>query len=82
MAQTIEDKVYEALGEVLDPEIQMDVVNLGLIYDVKIKDKNEAHIKMTLTSMGCPMAGQIISTMKAVVLNSVDVIDHVEVEVV
>lgn len=82
MAQTVEEKVYEALGEVVDPEINMDLVNLGLVYDVKIGDKKDAHIEMTLTSMGCPMAGQIVTSVKTTVANMVDEIEHVEVDVV
>lgn len=82
MAQTVEEKVYEALGEVVDPEINMDLVNLGLVYDVKIGGNKDAHIEMTLTSMGCPMAGQIVTSVKTTVINMVEEIEHVEVDVV
>ncbi|WP_416147130.1 metal-sulfur cluster assembly factor [Salipaludibacillus sp. HK11] len=82
MTQIIEEKVYEALGEVVDPEINMDIVNLGLVYNVKIGDKNDAHIEMTLTSMGCPMAGQIVTSVKTTVANMVEEIEHVEVDIV
>lgn len=50
-----EEAVYEQLKEVLDPEIQIDVVNLGMIYGVKIADEGrKVTIRMTLTTMGCP----------------------------
>ncbi|PWI58341.1 metal-sulfur cluster assembly factor [Sulfoacidibacillus thermotolerans] len=50
-----EEAVYEQLKEVLDPEIQIDVVNLGMIYGVTVVDGGERVIvRMTLTTMGCP----------------------------
>ncbi|MBU0518736.1 metal-sulfur cluster assembly factor [bacterium] len=49
-----EDQVFEALKTVIDPEIGIDIVNLGFIYDVKIDGDNVA-IAMTLTIKGCPM---------------------------
>jgi len=47
--------ILNALKQVLDPEINISIVDLGLIYDVKINKKNEVLIKMTLTSFGCPL---------------------------
>jgi metal-sulfur cluster biosynthetic enzyme len=50
-----EEAVMEQLKEVLDPEIQIDVVNLGMIYGVKIEDGGDkVVVRMTLTTMGCP----------------------------
>ncbi len=49
------DQVMSALSEVLDPEIQIDLVNLGMIYGVDIsEDGHEVTVTMTLTTMGCP----------------------------
>ncbi len=53
-----EEKVLEALRTVRDPEIPIDIVNLGLIYDVGISGKN-VHLKMTLTTPGCGMGRTI-----------------------
>lgn len=53
-----EDLVYECLKEVKDPELGINVVDLGLIYEVKIDDNNVA-VKMTLTSPGCPVGAVI-----------------------
>lgn len=53
------DKIYEALKNVYDREIMVDIVNLGLIYSVLYKD-GEAQIEMTLTSPTCPMAKEIL----------------------
>jgi len=52
------EDVMKALRECFDSEIGINVVDLGLIYDVKV-DKNEVHIKMTLTTPGCPMSSYL-----------------------
>ena len=61
ITQITEEQVYEALRECYDPEIPVNIVDLGLVYDVKIID-DWVGVKMTLTSPGCGLAGQI-STM-------------------
>ena len=48
--------ITEKLKEVYDPEISIDIYNLGLIYDVKISDDRDIMIEMTLTSPNCPVA--------------------------
>ena len=53
------DQVKEALREVYDPEIPVNVIDLGLIYDIQIDDSNEVFIKMTLTFAGCGMGPYI-----------------------
>ena len=59
-----EKQAYERLGQVMDPELNIDLVNLGLIYDVDVKEvqveggaATKIHILMTLTTPGCPLAG-------------------------
>ena len=52
------DKVLEALKEVYDPEMPINVVDLGLIYGVEVED-GDVDVKMTLTFAGCPMASYI-----------------------
>ena len=44
----------EALKKVHDPELGVNIVDLGLIYDISVKD-NDVHVKMTLTTPGCPL---------------------------
>jgi FeS assembly SUF system protein len=62
MAEINEAEVLDALRECYDPEIPVNVVDLGLIYNVDIHDETGlVDVKMTLTSMGCPMAGDVIS---------------------
>ena len=53
------EQVLEKLKEVYDPEIPVNVVDLGLIYDVKVSDTNEVHVLMTLTAPGCGMGPYI-----------------------
>lgn len=54
-----EEQIREALTTVKDPELDHDLVELGLIYSVDIAD-GEVNVEMTLTSMGCPVAGEIV----------------------
>ena len=54
--QVIGDKIVGVLKTIYDPEIPVDIYELGLIYDVFVNEKNEAKILMTLTSPNCPVA--------------------------
>jgi metal-sulfur cluster biosynthetic enzyme len=68
-ASTIsEGQVYDALRECFDPEIPVNVVDLGLIYDVKIID-DWVGVKMTLTTPGCGMSGMISQNVRQRVLH-------------
>lgn len=61
----VEEKVlWDALREVFDPEIPVNVVDLGLIYRLEIKEGNQVEVDMTLTAPGCPVAPQIMSEAK------------------
>lgn len=55
----IKTKIVEALSTVYDPEIPVNIYELGLIYEVNLNDKNDAQIVMTLTSPACPAAGML-----------------------
>lgn len=66
------DQVMEKLEDVIDPELYISVVDLGLIYDVEIKDK-DIDIKMTLTTIGCPLFGLIEGDIKEKVSSLGDV---------
>jgi len=56
LAPTLFDSVEEALKDVMDPELGVNIVDLGLIYDLSWDDENDALIiSMTLTSAGCPL---------------------------
>jgi FeS assembly SUF system protein len=52
----IEDKIVAALKTIYDPEIPVDIYELGLIYDITVSDEGHASISMTLTSPSCPVA--------------------------
>ncbi len=54
--QEIGDKIIEVIKTIYDPEIPVDIYELGLIYDVFVNEDNEAKILMTLTSPNCPVA--------------------------
>ena len=75
-----EEQIRETLTEVLDPEIQIDIVNLGMVYGVDVFDEGKrVKITVTLTTMGCPLydeiKDQIVERVKAF-----DVVEDVEVE--
>ena len=54
-----QEQVIECIKTVVDPEIPVNLYDLGLIYDIKINDKNDVKIKMTLTNPNCPVAGSM-----------------------
>ena len=55
----LEESIINALKSVYDPEIPVDIYELGLIYDVVVHDDASVYIKMTLTSPACPVAGSL-----------------------
>ena len=55
----LEGKVIAALKTVYDPEIPVDIYELGLIYKIEIDDESHVHVQMTLTAPGCPVAGSL-----------------------
>ena len=70
----IETRIVEVLKTVYDPEIPVNVYDLGLIYDVAVGDNNAVTITMTLTAPNCPLADVILNDVK----NSVDAIEEVQ----
>ncbi|MDC0936781.1 metal-sulfur cluster assembly factor [Pirellulales bacterium] len=66
-----EDKVREALKQVIDPELFVNIVDLGLIYDVKIDEadegKSSVQVEMTMTSPACPAGPQLLGQSKEAV---------------
>ncbi|MHB8854217.1 MAG: metal-sulfur cluster assembly factor [Ignavibacteriaceae bacterium] len=60
------EEIFEVLKGVIDPEIGLNIVDLGLVYEVEIK-KNEISITMTLTTPGCPMHNSITSWVEKVI---------------
>jgi metal-sulfur cluster biosynthetic enzyme len=60
-----EDEVLEALKSVIDPELGINIVDLGLVYEVDIADGGDVDIQYTLTTMGCPIGPLIEDQMRA-----------------
>ncbi|AEH50405.1 protein of unknown function DUF59 [Pseudothermotoga thermarum DSM 5069] len=54
------EQVYEALKDVIDFELGLDIVSLGLVYDVQVDQEGNVSITMTMTSPACPLAGMIL----------------------
>lgn len=61
---TIYDKVIDVLHTCYDPEIPVDIYELGLIYDVKVEESGEVNVKMTLTAPNCPAAQSLPAEVK------------------
>ena len=62
MAEINKAEIMDALHECYDPEIPVNIVDLGLVYGVDINDEDgNVHVTMTLTALGCPMAGEVTS---------------------
>jgi FeS assembly SUF system protein len=55
----LEQRIHDALRTCFDPELPVNVYDLGLIYDIEIGDRGEVRIAMTLTSRDCPVAGSL-----------------------
>jgi metal-sulfur cluster biosynthetic enzyme len=76
-----EEEVYSALRKCMDPEIPVNVVELGLIYGVKVKPENNIDIKMTMTTRGCPLHDTLVSDIKRHV-GKINGIGSIDVEIV
>ncbi len=59
-----QEEVYSALRKCMDPEIPVNVVDLGLIYGVKVNEENNVDIEMTMTTRGCPLHDTLVSDVK------------------
>ena len=75
-------QIARALSSVYDPEIPVDIYQLGLVYDVALNEANDARISMTLTTPGCPVAGSMPSMVEHAVATMVEGIGDVEVDLV
>jgi len=59
-----EARIVEVLKSIYDPEIPVNIFDLGLIYEISVDEKQVAHITMTLTAPNCPMAEMIVEEVK------------------
>jgi metal-sulfur cluster biosynthetic enzyme len=79
-AELTEAAVRDALRQVKDPELDMNIIDLGLVYDVAIAG-GEVHVNMTLTSPGCP-AGPMITNDAYRVVRGLEGVKDVDIEIV
>ena len=73
--------VLDALRHVIDPELGINIVDLGLVYEVDVSDQGVVHIEYTLTTMGCPI-GPLIEQQMQSFLEKVPGVSSVEAEMV
>jgi metal-sulfur cluster biosynthetic enzyme len=81
MNEELKENIMGALELVIDPELGIDIVNLGLIYNVEMDEEGKLLVTMTLTSMGCPLAGTIVDQVKRAVADIPEV-KNVDVSIV
>jgi metal-sulfur cluster biosynthetic enzyme len=60
------DTVRKALRAVKDPELNLNIIDLGLVYDIEVGEEGDVQVKMTLTSPGCPAGAEILQGVKEV----------------
>jgi metal-sulfur cluster biosynthetic enzyme len=76
---TLEALILTTLKTIRDPELPINIVDLGLIYQVTIGDNSSIHILMTLTNPGCPVVDDFIRTIRQAILN-IDTVSSVIVD--
>ncbi len=79
-ATVTKEDIYEALKSVYDPEIPVNVVDLGLVYDVQVND-SDVYVQMTLTFPGCGM-GPYIGQQAEWAIQELDGVEEVQIEMV
>lgn len=75
------EAVRKALRGVKDPELGLNIVDIGLVYDIEVSEQGDARIKMTLTSPGCPSGPEIMEDARMVV-QQLEGINSAEIELV
>jgi metal-sulfur cluster biosynthetic enzyme len=81
MEQVTSQQVLDSLKQCMDPEIPINIVDMGLIYGVKVNDDNKVDIKMTMTTRSCPLHDTLVTDVKRYV-NKVPGVSGVNVEIV
>lgn len=78
----MQERVWEALFDVIDPELQVNVVDLGLVYDVDVWPDSRVQITMTMTTPACPLSGYIKGAAETAVREALPDVEAVIVNVV
>ncbi|EAD9148292.1 metal-sulfur cluster assembly factor [Listeria monocytogenes] len=81
MDEQLKENLMGALEQVIDPELGIDIVNIGLVYDVELDDDGLCTVSMTLTTMGCPLAG-ILTEQVQMALNDIPEVKDTNVNLV
>jgi len=81
MTSVTAQQVLESLKQCMDPEIPINVVDMGLIYGINVSDDNKVDVKMTMTTRGCPLHDTLVNDVKRYV-NKVSGVSSVNVEIV
>jgi len=66
----MEDKIYELLKTVIDPEVNVNIIDLGLVYEINI-DGNNVEVVMTLSTPGCPLGDTIMENVSQVIVANI-----------
>ena len=77
----MKQQILDALETVIDPELGIDLINLGLIYGVDLDENGKCTVEMTLTTMGCPLTDMLDADIKQA-LTAIDGIQSVEIHLV
>ena len=80
-ASLTEEQVRSVLRRVKDPELNLNIVDLGLVYEIEVSEAKNVHVEMTLTSPGCPSGPEIMSDVQRAI-ESVDGVGAVDIELV
>lgn len=80
--ELLEEEVRERMREkVIDPELGINIVDLGLVYGIDVSDEGKVTVTMTLTAMGCPLAGMINQMVESAV-KEIEGVTEVDVNIV
>lgn len=76
-----EEDVRTVLRRVKDPELNLNIVDLGLVYEIEVTEGKEVHVEMTLTSPGCPAGPEILSDAQRAI-EGMEGVGQVDIELV
>ena len=78
---SLKDKIIDGVKKIYDPEIPVNIYELGLIYDINVDEKNNVKINMTLTTPNCPVAESLPKEVKESIME-IDGVDKVDLDLV